>query len=215
MKEAVDSDPERHTTAKDMAVGIELVVGLGNPGDAYARTRHNVGFRVLDQLVRNAGAERWVPFSLCHATSAPQVPRLILAKPRTFMNRSGEAVEWLLDHLEMEPDQMLVVVDDVDLDLGALRIRPSGGPGTHNGLRDICDRLGDGFPRLRLGVRGDEGWEDLASWVLSPFSNDEVPVAETMLRRAADAAATAVEDGVVPAMSRFNGPPPPEPGARG
>ncbi len=126
------------------------------------------------------------------------------------MNRSGEAVEWLLGHLEMEPDQMLVVVDDVDLDLGALRIRPSGGPGTHNGLRDICDRLGDGFPRLRLGVRGDTGWDDLASYVLSPFAEDEVPVAEAMIKNAADAAETAVEDGLLFAMSRFNGPPPKE-----
>lgn len=197
-----------------MAVGIELVVGLGNPGDAYAHTRHNVGFRVLDQLRQNVGAARWIPLALCDATSALHVPRLILAKPNTFMNRSGKAVEWLLEHLEMEPDQMLVVVDDVDLGLGALRIRPSGGPGTHNGLRDICDRLGDGFPRLRLGVRGDEEWDDLASWVLSPFSNDEVSVAEAMIRRAADAVETAVEDGLVPAMSRFNGPPPTEPGAQ-
>ena len=185
-----------------------MVVGLGNPGDEYAQTRHNVGFRVVDQLALKRGAARWAHFPLCDVTSAWSIPRLVLAKPTTFMNRSGEAVEWLLAHLELDLDQMLVVVDDVDLLLGTLRIRSAGGPGTHNGLRDVCDRLGDGFPRLRLGVRGDDGWDDLASYVLSPFAENEGLAAESMVRRAADAAETASQDGLLFAMSRFNGPPP-------
>ncbi len=196
-------------------MGIELVVGLGNPGDRYASTRHNVGFRVVEELASRHGTAGWVRFELCHVTSVWLAPRLLLARPVTFMNRSGDAVEWLLDHLEIQPDQMLVVLDDVDLALGTLRLRSAGGPGTHNGLRDVCDRVGDSFPRLRLGVRGDDGWDDLASYVLSPFTQEELLPAEAMVKRAADAAETANQDGLVLAMSRFNGPPPPEPAVGG
>ena len=201
------SDSRDLADARHLSGDIELVVGLGNVGDRYADTRHNVGFRVVDELANRFDTWGWVPLPLYDATSARCVPRLILAKPTTFMNRSGAAVARLLDHLEIEADHMLVVVDDVDLELAALRMRPSGGPGTHNGLRDVCDHVGRDFPRLRLGVRGSSEWTDLADYVLSPFNDDERKEAATMVRRAADAVEVALVDGIVAAMSRFNGPP--------
>jgi len=186
--------------------GIELVVGLGNPGPRYATTRHNLGFLVVDELARRHAADRWARLPLCELTSAPFGSRLLLARPLTFMNRSGAALAWLIDHLDLDPRQVLVVLDDVDLGLGALRLRRSGSAGTHNGLRDVCERIGTSFPRLRLGVRGQEPWQDLAEYVLSPFATNERPLARQLVERAADAAEWAVRDGLEPAMRRFNGP---------
>jgi PTH1 family peptidyl-tRNA hydrolase len=196
-REAAVSRPEP-------APGIELVVGLGNPGECYATTRHNMGFLVVDALAGRLGAAPWSRRSLCELTSAPLGARLLLAKPLSYMNRSGAAVAWLLDHLDLTPPQMLVVVDDVDLALGSLRLRRSGGPGTHNGLRDVCDRVGGSFPRLRLGGRGGAGWQGLAEYVTSPFDDDERPVAEQLVSRAADAVEASVRDGLEQAMARFN-----------
>jgi PTH1 family peptidyl-tRNA hydrolase len=198
--------PEREDRVQSANPGIELVVGLGNPGTEYADTRHNVGFWVVDDLAGRHEAAPWCRRSVTLITSAFFGPRLVLAKPTTFMNRSGRAVAWMLDHLDLEPPQMLVVSDDVDLDLGTLRLRRSGGPGTHNGLRDICDHIGQEFPRLRMGVGGLDGWNDLAEYVLSPFGDNEKKVADSMIQRAADAVETTLRDGVTAAMSRHNGP---------
>lgn len=187
---------------------IELVVGLGNPGEQYAETRHNAGFRVVDELARRHAGRSWVRFARCEVAAAALGSRLLLAKPLTYMNRSGEAVAWLLQHLELEPQAMLVAVDDVDLPIGSLRLRRYGGPGTHNGLRDICDRVGTTFPRLRLGVGADPTPCDLADFVLSPFEPIEQPLAGRMVLRAADAAEAVIRDGLEAAMSSYNGPTP-------
>jgi len=129
---------------------------------------------------------------------------VLLAKPLTYMNRSGQAVVRLLERLEIDPPRMLVVVDDVDLPLTALRLRRSGGPGTHNGLRDICSMVGEDFPRLRVGVRGDAPWEDLADYVTSPFSAAEEELIEQVVGRAADAVETVLVHDLDRAMSEFN-----------
>ena len=194
--------------------GIELVVGLGNPGARYAETRHNLGFLVVDELARRHAADGWARLPLCELTSARFGPRLLLAKPLTFMNRSGAAVAWMLDHLDLDPGQALVVLDDVDLGLGVLRLRRSGSAGTHNGLRDVCERVGTSLPRLRLGVRGHDPWQELAEYVLSPFADDEQPLARQLVARAADAVEGAVRDGLEAAMRRFNGPATEPPEAR-
>ena len=186
---------------------VHLVVGLGNPGAAYATTRHNVGFRVVDELCRRNDV-RWRSGRLFELATFHRADSLRLAKPLTYMNRSGAAVEALLEELALGVDEVLLVVDDVDLPLGRLRLRASGGPGTHNGLRDICERLGEGFPRLRVGVRGDQEWGDLADFVLSPFENDEIEAAEQTVRRAADAVDAVIDDGMKVAMDRFNRRPP-------
>lgn len=199
-----DAPREASVSRLEPGPGIELVVGLGNPGERYAATRHNMGFLVVDALAGRLGAAPWSRRSLCELTSAPLGARLLLAKPLSYMNRSGAAVAWLLDHLDLTPPQMLVVVDDVDLALGSLRLRRSGGPGTHNGLRDVCDRVGGSFPRLRLGVRGGAGWQDLADYVTSPFDDDERPVVEQLVSRAAEAVEACVRDGLARAMSLYN-----------
>jgi PTH1 family peptidyl-tRNA hydrolase len=191
---------------------IELVVGLGNPGSRYARNRHNIGFRTVDVLAGRLADGEWLRRPLYDVVSSPIEPRLILAKPRTFMNRSGEAVASLAGLLELEPRQLLVVVDDIDLPLGSIRLRRRGGPGTHNGLRDICRRIGEEFPRLRVGVRGRGPIDDLASYVLADFEGHEAHGIAALLQRAADAAETAVRVGLERAMSRFNSAPQTTPG---
>jgi PTH1 family peptidyl-tRNA hydrolase len=185
-------------------MSIELVIGLGNPGNRYLTTRHNVGYRVVDELAHRHGADPWARARLSGVTSARFGPRLLLAKPTSFMNRSGDAVEWLLGHLDLKPAELLVVLDDVDLGLGSLRLRPSGGPGTHNGMRHVCQKIGTGFPRLRLGVRGVDPPGDLAKYVLSPFPPHELSQSDELIQRAADAAETAVRAGVERAMSQHN-----------
>ena len=131
---------------------------------------------------------------------------VVVARPTTYMNRSGRAARELIDELELAPERMLVVVDDVDLPLATLRLRRSGGPGTHNGLRDLCTEIGHGFPRLRVGVRGDALAGDLADYVLSPFAADEGTAAGDAVARAADAVEAAVRDGFEAAMNVFNRP---------
>lgn len=187
-------------------MAIELVVGLGNPGEEYRTTRHNVGFRVIDEVARRLRAGDWERRFHSEVAATNRGRRVWLAKPRTFMNLSGVAVASLLEGLGLGARDALVVVDDVDLPLGRLRLRPSGGAGTHNGLRSIVEHVGTGFPRLRLGVRGPSPWEDLAQYVLSPFDEDEQPVADEMIKQAADAVAVSVFEGLGRAMNRFNQP---------
>lgn len=196
-------------------MAVELVLGLGNPGPRYAATRHNVGFRVVDEIVRRAGAPAWREHPVCLLTTARLAREVAVAKPLTYMNLSGSAALWLLERLELGPAEVLVVVDDLDLPLGRLRLRPRGGPGTHNGLRDLCDAVGTDFPRLRLGVAGGEAPLDLADWVTSPFETHELEAASAAVERAADAVETAVAEGITAAMNRFNRTPPPDPDGDG
>ncbi len=180
---------------------IKLVVGLGNPGEGYAASRHNVGFRVVDELARRHGGV-WCAADLNQVAMLPDA--LLVAKPQMFMNCSGAAVEALLDAEGLTIEEVLVVVDDLDLPLGRLRLRAAGGPGTHNGLRDICHRLGPSFARARMGVGGAEPVTDLAAFVLAPFAPTEEPLVADLVQRAADAIEVAVRDGVTVAMNRFN-----------
>lgn len=191
---------------------VELVLGLGNPGRQYARTRHNAGFEVADELRRRHGRGPWLSRPRCELSALVLGRLMVLARPLSYMNRSGEVAEELMTELEVDASRLLVVVDDVDLPLGSLRLKASGGPGTHNGLRDICGRIGSGFARLRVGVRGTAVIDDLAEYVLSPFEHDELGASSAAIRRAADAVACAVREGIAPAMNRFNRAPDPVPG---
>ncbi len=185
-------------------MAIEAIVGLGNPGEEYALTRHNAGFEVVDRVHRKLRGGEWLRAYRSLVARTRRGRQVVLAKPLTYMNRSGEAVGALITGEGLQPSQVLVVVDDVDLPLGSIRIRPSGGPGTHNGLRDVVARIGTGFPRLRVGVGGEHAAGDLADYVLSRFEEDEREAAEAMFERAADAAVMAVLEGVPAAMNRFN-----------
>ena len=185
-------------------MSIELVLGLGNPGPSYAETRHNVGFRVVDELARRSGCGGWDRHPSCEIRPLAIAGGVFGAKPMTYMNRSGDAAMWLMERFALEPERILVVVDDIDLPIGRLRLRKNGGPGTHNGLRDLCDAVGNGFPRLRVGVRGEEVWDDLAAYVTDPFAAHELEDVDRAIVRAADAVEAVITDGLDTAMNRFN-----------
>lgn len=185
-------------------MAIAAVVGLGNPGPEYAATRHNVGFTVVDELARRMRAAAWRHEYRSMVTRRPRGASLLLAKPNTFMNLSGEAFVAVCRGEALLPAQVLVVVDDVELPLGQLRLRASGGPGSHNGLRSIVEHAGESFPRLRLGIRGTQPWHDLADYVLAPFAADEIAAVEAMVTRAAECVEEALRQGIPRAANRFN-----------
>lgn len=199
-----DADqPERSI----MPTPNRLIVGLGNPGREYAGTRHNVGFEVIDRLADRLGVRMEPDSSQAFVAEARWRGRtLALAKPQLFMNVSGTPVRTLARRYNLQPDAILVVVDDLHLDVGTLRIRSKGSAGGHNGTQDIIDKLGSAtIPRLRLGIGSGYRRGQQSDFVLSPFKADEEEAVEVMLESAADAALTFVTDGVMTTMNRFNG----------
>ena len=184
-----------------------IVVGLGNPGPEYARTRHNAGFRLVDRLARswNAGPWREGPeYRVCWASREGR--RVALFEPMTYMNRSGEALLRFPESAEAGPGAHLVVLDDVALPFGTIRLRTAGSSGGHRGLQSVLECLGtEEVPRLRLGVGGSETGANLADHVLSPFSEAEEKEIDSWLERAEAAVETYLSAGAEEAMSRFNG----------
>lgn len=162
-----------------------LIVGLGNPGKQYESTRHNVGWLALDTLAEELKAGEWSDkprFLSTVAEAEINGVACLLVKPLTFMNRSGEAIHKLLDFYKLSPAlQLLVCCDDIDLPLGTHRLRMTGGPGTHNGLKSIVDSIGENFPRLRIGLGPKPDGVDLASWILSGLTKDEKKALEPSL----------------------------------
>ncbi|MBI3618939.1 aminoacyl-tRNA hydrolase [Candidatus Peregrinibacteria bacterium] len=154
-----------------------LIIGLGNPGSSYEKTRHNVGFQAVERLSEAFGQGDWQDkqkyLSLVQEARIVTVP-VLLVQPQTFMNRSGEAIKKLVDFYKLDAaEQLLVLCDDVDLPLGEMRLRKSGGPGTHNGLKSIALQFGERFPRLRIGLGSQPAGADLSAWVLSVASEQE------------------------------------------
>jgi peptidyl-tRNA hydrolase, PTH1 family len=185
---------------------VKLVVGLGNPGPRYAGTRHNVGFETLDLLAKRHAAE-WAaaPRGAEALVANWRMGGAIFAKPLTFMNLSGAAVVPLLQFYKIEIEDLLVIVDEVQLETGRIRIRPSGSAGGHNGLKSIIGSLGtDAFPRLRIGVGRGDTRRDLADHVLAKFDGEERPVIEDAIVRSADASELFIEEGSSAAMNRYN-----------
>lgn len=183
-----------------------LIVGLGNPGARYDRTRHNAGRDAVAALADAQGIElRTLKHNARHATARMDGERVILAVPTTYMNESGRAVAPLARFYGIPPDRILIVYDEVDLPLGRLRLRREGGAGGHNGMRSIISALGtQDFPRLRLGVgRPAEGW-DTADHVLSRFDQSERDGADALMHAAVDAIERVVRDGVDAAMNVVN-----------
>ena len=191
---------------------MKLIVGLGNPGSKYDGTRHNLGFEVVDEVARRRGLTfEFSPADAIMARERGPDARLMLAKPMTFMNRSGEAVGVLSRYFRVEPGDILIVADDANLPLGRLRARPNGSDGGHNGLRSVILALATcEFPRVRLGVGRGETQRDLADHVLARFAADEIATITEMAMRAADAVELFVESGITTVMNRFNAPERPE-----
>ena len=182
-----------------------LVAGLGNPGREYERTRHNAGWLVLDELARRHGGSWRSKFSGSLAEVRVGDARLALLKPETYMNESGRSLGAAARFFKVEPQQVLVVHDDVDLETGRLQARAGGGLAGHNGLRSLAQHLGSqDFLRLRIGVgrpgRGDG--RSVADWVLSPFAPEDD--ADALVARSADAVETIVAEGLQEAQQRFN-----------
>jgi len=185
---------------------MKLVVGLGNPGAKYADTRHNVGFAAVDLLAKRHGLP-WesAPRGAEALVANWRAGGAIFAKPLTFMNLSGQAVVPLLQFYKIELADLLVLVDEVQLETGRVRIRPEGSAGGHNGLKSLIASLGTlGFPRLRIGVGRGDTRRDLANHVLARFEPDERSVIDDAIARAADAAELFIADGVPAAMNRYN-----------
>ena len=179
------------------------MVGLGNPGERYEGTRHNLGFRVVDELSRRH--EVRLDRELCGSLVGRRGD-LGLVKPLTYMNRSGYAVRCLLERSEMEATEVLIVYDDVDLEFGRLRIRPEGSPSGHRGMESVVQNLRTtAVPRLRLGVGTAPDDSELTDFVLSRFRRDEEDGAERMVQLAADAADAWLVEGIESAMNKYNG----------
>ncbi len=183
-----------------------LIVGLGNPGETYRDTRHNIGFMVLDEIAKRMGAafreeKRWAGMVAKFAGG-------YLLKPLTFMNDSGRSVQSVGHFYKASPEQTLVVYDDVDLPLGRLRFRTSGSAAGHNGIRSLISSLGtDEFPRLKVGIAPTDGrpaGERMVGHVLGKFRAEEQPALQTVIQRAADAVLSAVDRGLDTAMNVFN-----------
>ncbi len=187
-----------------MSQQMKLIVGLGNPGSRYENTKHNVGFWVIDELLRRTPATNME--SLCQSLVVRadwHNLEVIFAKPMTYMNRSGEAVAALIHRFDASIEDVCVVYDDIHLDFCMLRMRRKGSDGGHNGMRSIIHALHtQAFPRLRIGIGEPE--ENLIDYVLSEFSQAEREEMDFVVQRAADALETFVTDGVQAAMSRFN-----------
>jgi len=184
-----------------------LIVGLGNPGRNHAFNRHNVGFMAVDKLALAQGIDlRRVQSKAIVGNGRLAERAVILAKPQTFMNLSGEAVGALASFYRIPPRAVLVVYDELDIPFGVIRLREKGGAGGHNGMRSVIQHLGNDFPRLRLGIGRPPGRMDPAAYVLQDFSRDELPLVSEMLATAGQAIASFVRDGIDLTMSRFNGP---------
>jgi PTH1 family peptidyl-tRNA hydrolase len=187
---------------------LYLIVGLGNPGAEYARTRHNAGFLVADRL-----AERWQAgwsyekkFNARLASAQKSGRRVLLCEPQTYMNSSGEAVRAVMAFHRVPLPGLLVVVDDADLPLGELRLRPGGSSGGHHGLESVEQHLGTReYARLRIGIGRQSGAREITSYVLGRFSSTEAALADKVVTVASDQAETWLEAGIQKAMSQFNG----------
>ena len=184
---------------------MRLIVGLGNPGGKYRGTRHNIGFAVVDELARRRSVEFDSSPVEALVAKVRGVEPVLLAKPLTFMNASGEAVGALTRYFKLEPADLMVVVDEAQLPLGKLRARARGSAGGHNGLKSLIAHLGEEFARLRVGVGRGEMRRDLGDHVLAQFDADEAAEVERMTTRAADASEMFVTSGIEAVMNAYNG----------
>ncbi len=193
-------------------MGIRLLIGLGNPGTRYAKNRHNVGFQCIDNLARSKGIklDKRLGYALVGELDVDG-SKVLLAKPQTFMNKSGDSVASLKRELKASPEEVLVIYDDMDLPLGRIRVRPEGSSGGQRGMQSIIERLGTkSFPRIRVGVgrplgeRFSRYEEDIIDWLISDFTLDEEATMVRAREQAGEAAIAVIRDGIEKAMNQYN-----------
>lgn len=187
-----------------------LIVGLGNPGPRYEATRHNVGQLVVDELAARRGAafrSHRANARVAETRLRPGSAKLVLAKPNSFMNVSGGPVSGLARYYGIDPGRIAIVHDELDIPFDTIRLKTGGGPGGHNGVRDVAKALGTpDFPRVRVGIGRPPGRQDPADWVLSPFSSAERETLVHLVGDAADAVELLVDEGLVAAQQRYHAP---------
>lgn len=183
-----------------------IVVGLGNPGKNYEFTRHNVGFLAIDKLAEKLGINvKKIKFKGLYEETRIAGEKVVLLKPQTYMNNSGESVREIMNFYKVEPENIIVIVDDIDITPFTLKIKKSGSAGTHNGLKSIIYNIqSDKFPRIKIGVGNNEHKIDLADYVLSGFKKEDGNKIENAIENAANSVIELIENGVDAAMNRFN-----------
>ena len=183
-----------------------LIVGLGNPGDEYKLTRHNIGFVIIDKLAEILGKKtQYFKFNSSIVESRYIKRKLLLVKPLTFMNNSGEAVTSIYNFYKSQIKSILVISDDIDIELGEIRLKVNGGTGGHKGLESIVRSLGNAnFDRLRFGVGRPAGRKDAASYVLSEFKKSEASEVEFSIQRSVDAIKDYIVNGIEYSMNKYN-----------
>ena len=202
----IEEEPRlpRHSDEPDRS--LKVIVGLGNPGPRYSNTRHNVGFRCIDLISRQWKIdvkERRAKVVLGRGRHLER--EVVLAKPRTFMNNSGEGVAYLIARFGVKPSDILVIYDEMDLPVGRIRIRPGGSPAGHNGIRSIINELRtQDFPRIRVGIGHPEMRGGQVSHVLNGFTDEEAPAIADVVQRVAGAVDCLLEENITVAMNRFN-----------
>lgn len=182
------------------------IVGLGNPGIQYENTRHNAGFIAIDYLARKYSIDvRKIKFKSLIGQGVISGHKVMLVKPQTYMNNSGEAIREIYKYFDFEHDKLIVIYDDIDIDFGSIRIRKKGSAGTHNGMKSIIYNLEfDDFPRIKVAVGKKPSYMDLANFVLSGFSKQEAKIIEEEVKLASDAIEMILEEGIEKTMSMFN-----------
>lgn len=183
-----------------------LVIGLGNPGSEYASTKHNLGYLAVDEIGRRAGIDLTrKKFHGLYGEGTFRRDKLILLKPETYMNRSGESVSSAVNFYHIPPENIIVVHDELDLPAGTVRVKPGGGSAGHKGIASIIERLGDGdFIRIRIGIGKPGEKSGTVSHVLSKFSKEETEIIKESVSRAADAVLEVIEHGLQKAMNKYN-----------
>lgn len=182
------------------------IVGLGNPGLQYENTRHNVGFLTIDYLARKYNINvKKIKFKSLYGQGEISGHKVMLIKPQTYMNNSGEALRELYSYYKFDHDKLIVIYDDIDIEFGSIRIKKKGSAGTHNGMKSIIYNLQyDDFPRIKLAVGKKPDFMNLANFVLSGFRGDDVKVIEDEIEMAADAVESILADGIEKAMGTYN-----------
>lgn len=184
---------------------MKIIAGLGNPGDQYRMTRHNMGFLVLDALAEDAGiAVQKKKFEALLGDGRIGNERVLLVKPQTFMNLSGQSIRQAADFYQKTPEEIIVVHDDLDLPFGTVRIKVGGGDGGHKGIRSLMDHLGGAFTRVRLGIGKPSFKDDTEHYVLQTFPKADLETLAEVVRKACEAVREILDSGVRPAMNRFN-----------